>query len=1507
MTASTLAMTIALAPSAQAQGTITYGSGESRNAPIAMTGNTTLEVPNGQQYISIQAGVISGAFGIVKTGGGALRLDGDNTYTGGTNHTAGLLLVGHQNALGTGALTMAHGTSLSIGAGITVNNATMITGSVSMISAGGTHGGVISGSGELNTSGFDRLILSGNNVYTGGTTVQRGILALGSANAAGTGSITLGTNADVGLALTGHTYANNVVLQGGVIIAESASELSGTISGTGPLRKRGTGALTLSGSNSHAYTDLNQGALRVANSGALGAGVLRMSGGTTLQLDDAITVANRIDLQGDAGFQVAAGAATISGAIGEAGRFMGITKTGAGELALTGVNTYTGNTRVQAGQLTFAELGALSQNSFLMIDAGATAQFRATQTIGDLSGAGRLDIGDSGAIVGYLGSSSHFSGIIEGDGHFHKIGSGELRLSGDGSRLTGDIQVMNGTLRVDGTLGDLNGVRNSINVAEGGTLTGNGHLGAVWVHDGGILRGIQGDSLRMHSLNLSAGSVIDVELTTPGATAGLFEVNNNLVLDGRVNVANYGTFGQGVYRLVNYGGTLTDNGLEIGTVPGGTDRSQLAVQTSVVGEVNIVNAALTERLFWDGSDISRWNNGRVDGGAGTWSGDIDSFTTVDGASNGRQAPTPGFVIFQNTGGMVIVDDGHSPIEVTGMQFAADGYGLMGGRIQINDPETIIRVGDGTEVGAGYTAIIGSVLTGSGRLVKTDYGTLVLTGANDYAGGTEVRHGTLVGNSTSLQGDIANNARLVFDQQGDGQYRGLISGSGTLVKTGAGLLDATARDHVVGSTVIEQGVLEVSGGSQLGAVRNDGALSVHAGADGSFASEMSGSGEFWKRGIGNLTLTGTNTYSGGTRISDGTLTGAASSFGTGAIVNDAALVIDQAVDGSFGGGIHGSGAFTKQGAGTLTLTGVNDLEGATTVAAGRLVLNGSLLNSAVTVQSGAVISGNGATADLTVLAGGTIAPGNSVGSFTVGGNLVLAPGSTYAAEIAGNGDADSIMVAGQATIGGSRLAVTALDPRVSYQNGQSYIVLMAAGGINGSFAEAVTQSAFIDVSIDQTTEAVAVSIKVKDGEPQPDPGTDPQPNPEPGTDPGSNPGSQPGPGANPTREPPTLFGRVAQTRNQLSTARALDTLPQVGGTLALYNSLLMQDAPGARAAFDQLSGEIHASAKTALVEESGAVRAGAIDRLRSAFGSVGAAPMATMSYGFSADKATAATGPMPKRPQAERFAVWGQGYGSFGHSDGNRNAARLSRSSGGLMVGADVAVFDNLRFGALAGYSRSEFDAKGRVDSGSSDNYHLGLYGGGQWGGIGLRAGASYTWHDVDTRRTVSFTGFGDSLKGGYNAGTAQVFGELGYRVDLGRVALEPFAGLAYVNLHSDGFTEQGGAAALAAHGSDTSVGFSTLGLRVSSSLQVQGMELTLRGTLGWRHAFGDTTPLATLAFAGSRAFSVAGVPVAKNAALVETGLDLAIGNSTTLGLSYTGQLAGDAQDHAFKGNLAVKF
>lgn len=379
-----------------------------------------------------------------------------------------------------------------------------------------------------------------------------------------------------------------------------------------------------------------------------------------------------------------------------------------------------------------------------------------------------------------------------------------------------------------------------------------------------------------------------------------------------------------------------------------------------------------------------------------------------------------------------------------------------------------------------------------------------------------------------------------------------------------------------------------------------------------------------------------------------------------------------------------------------------------------------------------------------------------------------------------------------------------------------------------------------------------------------------------------------------------FDNVGITRNQIAAGAGVESLGE-GNTV--YDAVLNLSAEQARGAFDRLSGEIHASAKTALIGDSRFVRNAVNDRLRAAFGGAGASGSAvTYEDGV----------PQPVAAGADRFAVWGEAIGSWGHTGGDGNAARLNRSGGGFFFGADAAVFDTWRFGAVAGYSRTGFDVKGRHSSGSSDNYHLGLYGGTSWGGSGgdlaFRTGAIYTWHDISTSRSVAFPGFGESLKGDYDAGTAQVFGELAYGVSMGASRFEPFANLAYVGLHTDGFRETGGAAALASGSADAGTTFTTLGLRGSTAFAFNGVAVTARGMVGWRHAFDDVTPTSAMRFtSGGNAFTVAGVPVARDAAVVEAGLDVALTPAAVFGISYGGQFGAGAVDQSFKASFSAKF
>jgi outer membrane autotransporter protein len=191
--------------------------------------------------------------------------------------------------------------------------------------------------------------------------------------------------------------------------------------------------------------------------------------------------------------------------------------------------------------------------------------------------------------------------------------------------------------------------------------------------------------------------------------------------------------------------------------------------------------------------------------------------------------------------------------------------------------------------------------------------------------------------------------------------------------------------------------------------------------------------------------------------------------------------------------------------------------------------------------------------------------------------------------------------------------------------------------------------------------------------------------------------------------------------------------------------------------------------------------------------------------------------------------------------------------------------------------------------------------------VGLRLGASYALHDIDTSRGAVFPGFAESLDASYDASTRQVFGELAYRFDAAGAAIEPFAGLAYVDLNTDGFTETGGAAALTGEGEGMSTTFTSLGLRLSAPFTIQNIKASVRATIGWLHSFGDIAPAAQLAFSDGADFQIAGVPIARDAALLDAGLAFAVTDRLTVGLAYSGRIGDDVVDQGLRADLALRF
>jgi outer membrane autotransporter protein len=542
------------------------------------------------------------------------------------------------------------------------------------------------------------------------------------------------------------------------------------------------------------------------------------------------------------------------------------------------------------------------------------------------------------------------------------------------------------------------------------------------------------------------------------------------------------------------------------------------------------------------------------------------------------------------------------------------------------------------------------------------------------------------------------------------------------------------------------------------------------------------------------------------------------------------------------------AGTKQGAGEWILkgtAGANAIAGIFEAQQGLLTVDGTMLFTDFDVKSGGALGGNGSIKSLTVA--GTVNPGSkgSIGTLTAG-SANFTSGSVFQVDLDPS-DADLLTVTGTATIdAGAQVSVLAGSG--SYADGMEYLILDAASRA-GTFGDVIDNSAFLSFMLDHDKDPNQVWLRVAQV---------------------------------------AAFPDVAETPNQLSTSEALKTLDPAN---PIHNAVLQLSAGAARQAFDLLSGEIHASLKSVLLEESRYLREAVLGRLnQAASGDLAITPVADADLGAAAQA---------------RNGFWGQGFGSWGDLDGDGNVASVDRSSGGFFAGLDGEVADSLRLGLVGGYSHTSLDADERASSGDFDGYHIGLYGGTAFDSLNLRLGTAYSWYDIDTRRRVDIAGFSDKLDADYSAGAAQVFGELGYRFDLGGLAAEPFARAAYVHLHTQGFDEEGGAAALSADSDNQDMAFTTLGLRAAAQLSLGQSSVTAQGLLGWRHGFGDISPQSMFALAGSADFDIAGVPMARDALLMEAGLKAALSDEVTLGVNYSGQTGDGVEDHGVRGNLTV--
>ncbi|EAA4134853.1 fibronectin-binding autotransporter adhesin ShdA [Salmonella enterica subsp. enterica serovar Newport] len=578
--------------------------------------------------------------------------------------------------------------------------------------------------------------------------------------------------------------------------------------------------------------------------------------------------------------------------------------------------------------------------------------------------------------------------------------SSSLSLS-QGSTLTGSVDAMFTTLSLDDT-----SQWNMTDPSTVGNLTNDGDITL------GNASGSTGTLLTVdNTLTLQDNSQINATLDTANSAPIIKAAN--VTLDGTLNLSSTATF-VAPETDEHFGSiTLIDSQSAITT---DFDSVTLDADTSAMPDYLTINAGvdandntnyeLSTGLSWyAGANSARAAHGTftVDAGSTfTVTSELDE-TTATSNWNGSKLTKQGdgTLILSNTGN----DYGDTEID-GGILAAKDAAALGTGDVTIAESATL-ALSQGT---------LDNNVTGGGQIVKSGSDDLIVTGDNNYSGGTTITGGTLTADhADSLgSGDIDNSGVL---KVGEGDLENTLSGSGSLVKTGTGELTLSGGNDYSGGTTITGGTLTADHADSLGSgdIDNSGVLKV---GEGDLENTLSGSGSLVKTGTGELTLSGDNTYSGGTTITGGTLTADhADSLGSGDIDNSGVLKVGE---GELKNTLSGSGSLVKTGTGELTLSGDNKTySGDTTIADGTLIAaNVNALGSGNIDNSGTLmLDANGAfeLANVTTHSGATTAL--AAGSTLYASQLTQENGSTLSIDLGAATD-DAMITADSVTLGGT---------------------------------------------------------------------------------------------------------------------------------------------------------------------------------------------------------------------------------------------------------------------------------------------------------------------------------------------------------------------------------------------------------------------------------------------------------------------------------------------------------
>ncbi|WP_421998886.1 autotransporter outer membrane beta-barrel domain-containing protein [Reyranella sp.] len=758
---------------------------------------------------------------------------------------------------------------------------------------------------------------------------------------------------------------------------------------------------------------------------------------------------------------------------------------------------------------------------------------------------------------------------------------------------------------------------------------------------------------------------------------------------------------------------------------------------------------------------------------------------------------------------------------------------------------------------------GSASAGSAFIANRSGGTVRFSVSSTVDNATIVNDG---GSTIFVDTSSGGTARLIANGAGSVDFSGL-----TATGTTAGSFEGSGS-FLLGAKSITVGGNNLS--TTVSGVIQDGGIGGGTG------------GSLTKIGSGALTLTGANTYSGGTTINSGLINfSALNNFGSGPVtLNGGGLqwapgnttdISSQLAPLGAGGGIFdtngnnvvlasvlsGAGGLTKQGSGVLSLNGANTYTGPTTVNAGTLAVNGSLA-STVTVNGGGTLGGTGTIGGV-AMSGGVINPGNSIGSLTVGGNFVQ-NGGTYQVEANAQGQSDRINVGGTASIGGGATVQVLAQPG-SYnpsRSGTTYTILRANGGVSGTYSGVTSNFAFLTPGLSYDANDVFLTLVLNS------------------------------------------FFIGGATSNQRAVGTALDQSigAASGDYLDVLHSVASLSTSQGPLALDAISGQQYAGFANAMVQGAQLFMSNFANRARAPAGGGSTRVALAEACDIACDVTTPAL-----------WSAWGGAVGGTGTIAGSNNAGTFTYSVGGFAGGLDRKFTENFLAGVTVGYQTGGQWTGGLAGRSVTDTVLAGLYGSFTQGPVYVDALAAYAYNSNQMWRSIGIPGLQPRTAYG-KTGANQFLGQIegGYRFELGGAAsyyVTPFALLQGSTASQNAFTETGAQSLNLSVAQQTSGSLRTIfGAQLGADLDV-GLRSRIASQLrlGWSHDYADTGRPVTASFAGAPAtpFTVLGASPTRDAAVIGFSASTDIAEALGVYVRYEGTIGGQDSSHALIAGLRM--